>query len=103
MLSQWAFNFNTILWANSAVDWACPGKVWLGKLTGLTSVTLTVDWAVKPQLKQSADDRLVIFFLFFPKIGFDISCKLSSSIGDNLPEMSNPVLGKIRKIFQNVC
>ena len=24
----------------------------------------------------SADDKLVIFFLFFPKIGFDIACKL---------------------------
>ena len=27
--------------------------------------------------KYSADDKLVIFFLFFPKTGFDISCKLS--------------------------
>ena len=25
----------------------------------------------------SADDKLIIFFLFLPEIGFDISCKLS--------------------------
>ena len=36
-------------------------------------LTFTTPWA------NSADDKLMIFFLFSPtKIGFDISCKLSS-------------------------
>ena len=35
-------------------------------------LTFTTLWA------NSADDKLMIFFLFFQKIGFVISCKLSS-------------------------
>ena len=49
----------------------------------------------------SADDNLVIFFLFFPETGFDISCKLSPV---ETICMKHQLLfsGKIRKIFQYV-
>ena len=40
----------------------------------------------------SADDKLVTFFEFFQKTGFDLSCKMTPfSIGDNLHENSKPV------------
>ena len=34
-------------------------------------------------------------------IGFDISCKLSPSFGDNLHEMSKPIF--LGKMFSNFC
>ena len=46
---------------------------------GILSLLITTFWA------NTADDKLTIFFLFFPEIGSDIS------IGSNLHEMSNPV------------
>ena len=51
--------------------------------SSLTFITL---WA------NSADDKLMVFFLFYQKIGFDISCK-----GDNLHEMSNPIFWENKK------
>ena len=52
-------------------------------------------------LANSADDKLVIFFLFFP--GNRIWFKQNVFIWDNLHEMSDPVFwGKIRKIYQNI-
>ena len=47
----------------------------------LNALTYTTLWA------NSADDKLMIFSLFFQKIGIDISCKL----GDNLHEMSKSI------------
>ena len=47
----------------------------------------------------SADDRL-IFFLFFLKIGFDTSCKLS--LRQFAWSVKSYFLGKIRKIVLNV-
>ena len=56
--------------------------------SGIDPLTLTTRCA------NSADDKLMIFVLFFflQKPGFDISCKLSP--GDNLHEMSKPVSEK---------
>ena len=68
----------------------------MSKLNGC--LTLSTLWA------NSADNKLVIFFLiFYWKIGFDISCKLSPKeaicmkcqipfclLGDSKYEMSNP-------------
>ena len=45
----------TIL-VNRLEDKACPVKVWLGKLTAL-HMTPWVDWAVKPQYKQTNNTR----------------------------------------------
>ena len=46
-------------------------------------------------LANSADDKLVIFFIFFPETGFDISCKLS-----HLHEISKSVFWeKYFKLF----
>ena len=54
-------------------------------------------------LSHSADDKLMIFFLFFPekkKIWYFMQ---TVSIGDNLQDTSNPVFeGKIRKTVQYV-
>ena len=49
----------------------------------------------------SADDKLVIFFLYFSqKTGFDFSCKLSPK-QDLAFQMSNPVFwGKCEKYFK---
>ena len=59
-----------------------------------TSTTL---WA------NSADDKLVVFFLFFPENRI-WHCKQIVSIGDNLHEMSNPVFWeKSEKYFYVVC
>ena len=46
----------------------------------------------------SADNKLMSFFLIFQKTGSEISCKLSP-YGDSLHEMSDRVLGKIRIIY----
>ena len=54
-------------------------------LIPLTLATLSAD---------SADDKLMIFFLFFLEDGI--------SFGDNLHELLNPIHRKRRKIFQNV-
>ena len=52
-------------------------------------LTFTTLWA------NSADDKLMIFFLFFTKKqNLTVHRKLS---GDNLLEMSNPVSGKNKK------
>ena len=45
----------TIL-VNRLEDQACPVNVWLGKLTAL-DITHWVDWAVKPQHKQTNSDH----------------------------------------------
>ena len=37
-------------------------------------------------------DKLTIFFLFFPEIGFDITCK-----GNSLHELSYPIFGENKK------
>ena len=55
------------------------GSTFLRRATDLTFITI---WA------NSADDKLMIFFLFSQKTNFDISCKLSSFSG---------VLGKNKK------
>ena len=58
-------------------------------------LTLTTLWA------NSADDKLMIFFLFPQKTGFDISQIVS--IGDNLYEMSKPVFWfKQEKYFKKL-
>ena len=61
-------------------------------------LTFTTLWV------NSADDKLVIFFLIFSqKKGFDISCKLSS-VETICMKCQILFSGKIRKIFQNaVC
>ena len=51
--------------------------------SSLTFITL---WA------NSADGKLMVFVLFYQKIGFDILCK-----GDNLHEMSNPIFWENKK------
>ena len=56
-------------------------------------LTFTTVWA------NSADDKLIVFFSSFSqKMGFDISCSISTA--DNLHEMSKPVsLEKSEKYF----
>ena len=54
-----------------------------------------------PLLANSADDKLVIFFLFFPENSFDISCKLSS-LETICMKYQNLFSGKNKKIFQTV-
>ena len=53
--------------------------------------------------KRAADDILIFFFFFFffffEKIGFDIPCKLSLSVRENLHEMSIPSVWAILNIF----
>ena len=49
----------TIL-VNRIEDYACPVNVWLGKLTAL-DMTPLVDWAVKPQHKQTSFSNVVLF------------------------------------------
>ena len=52
-------------------------------------------------LANSADNKLVIFFLFFPENRFWYFIKIVS-IGEFAQNIKNCFLGKIRKIFQTV-
>ena len=73
-------------------------------------LTFTALWA------NTADDKLMIFFHFFPqKIGSDLSCKLSPKVTkymvkayflgtiEGQRKVKTYFLGTISKIFQNVC
>ena len=51
----------TIL-VNRLEDYACPANVWLGKLTAL-DMTHWVDWAVKPQHKETKNLTCIIHLL----------------------------------------
>ena len=64
-------------------------------LTGylVLTFTFTILWV------DSADDKWIFVFLSYPKIAFDISCKL----GDKLHEMSKLIcLEQIRKTYFKV-
>ena len=52
------------------VDPFSDGVKQFGQVSKFVQLTLTTLWA------NSADDKLVIFFLFFPETGFYILCKL---------------------------
>ena len=56
----------------------------IGKLFAFSILTFTTLWAF------SADDKLMIFFLFFPENWIWHFMQIVS-LGDNLHEMSNPV------------
>ena len=66
------------------------------KKTHTHVITLYMLWA------NSADDKLMLFFVFFfKKIGYDTSCKLSSS--ETICIRCQILFSrKVRKIFQNV-
>ena len=56
-------------------------------------INLTALWA------DSADDKLMIFFSFSHKIDYDISRRLSPSLGENLLEMAVCFLGNNKKKY----
>ena len=62
----------------------------------LVSLTFTTLWAF------SADDKLMIFFLFFPENRIWHFMQIVS-LGDNLHEMSNPVFWENKKNLPKCC
>ena len=64
--------YTRLIW-NLFIVVNCYQKTFLiTKHSSTKCLTFTPLWA------NSADDKLMIFFLIFPETGFDISCKLSS-------------------------